>query len=119
MELCKEIINVIEAHEFTMNEVEKQDNEYYIEMGQSTPAGEDWWEIIWFDGTNDGFVEAVKERYLYFDVDEEAEYWIRGRGQNGIPNSIRTLLEDAKWKKAMLEGLSDALTELKTERELE
>ena len=30
-----------------------------------------------------------------YDADEHAELWIEGRGKNGVPNSIREILDDA------------------------
>ena len=40
-----------------------------------------------------------------FDVDEEAEKWIDHRGKNGVPSSIKVLVEDQKWKENKLEDL--------------
>lgn len=112
MKLNNDIINLVEAHNFRILDPTKQDNEFYVELGQYTPAGEDWWETIWFDGTNKGFIEAVRERYRDFDVDEEAAVWIDRRGKNGVPDSIRTLIEDAEWKAIKLGELADDLDEL-------
>lgn len=122
MELKKEIIEVIENNGFYLTEVTKQshviDNEqYYVELQQGTPAGEDWWITIWFDGTSDGFVESVRRRSNDFDVDEEVEVFIEGRGKNGIPSSIRTLIEDAEWKEEKLEKLADDLENIWSEEE--
>ena len=113
MKLNDKIIKVVENNNFSINEVEKQDNDFYVELGQYTPCGEDWWETIWFDGTDEGFIEAVRERYRDFDVEEEAEDWIEHRGENGVPNSITDLIEDAEWKANMLGELADELDELK------
>lgn len=105
MELNKEIIEILDSHGFSFDSIEEQDNEYYIEMNNGTPAGEDWWTTIWFDGTNAGFIDSLEEVVNDFDVNEEVEIWIPGRGQNGVPNSIEVLLEDAKWKLKQLEEL--------------
>lgn len=105
MELNKKIIDILENNDFTVGEITKQGDDYYIEINQYTPLGEDWWETIWFDGTDDGFIEAVEERYEYFDVDEEAEIWVDSRGKNGVPSSIKALVEDAEWKEKMLREL--------------
>ena len=113
MKLNDKVIKVVENNNFYINEVEKQDNDFYVELGQYTPCGEDWWETIWFDGTDEGFIEAVRERYRDFDVEEETEVWIEHRGKNGVPNSIRDLIEDAEWKANMLGELADELDELK------
>ena len=79
MELSERIIEVLERNEFNIREVTKQDNKFYVEYGQSTPEGEDWWETLWFDGTEEGFIKSFTERANSFDVDEEAEVWIEAR----------------------------------------
>lgn len=109
MKLHNEIIEILENAGFSVNEVEKQDDSFYVEVGQYTPLGEDWWETIWFDGTDDGFINAVRTRYITFDVDEEAEIWIKNRGKNGVPSSIIDLVRDAEWKEDTLGELLDAL----------
>ena len=112
MRLDDKVIEIVENNGFIIREVEKQGNDFYVEINQGTPCGEDWWETIWFNGTNEGFIKAVRERYNIFDVDEEAEIWIENRGKNGVPNSIRALLRDAEWKEAALDKLADELEEL-------
>ena len=111
MNLSKKIVDIVERNGFTIHNVEKQGSDYYIEMGQCSEAGEDWWETIWFDGTNEGFVKAVRERANTFDVDEECKVYIECRGTHGVPSSIRTLIEDAEWKANKLEELADVLSE--------
>lgn len=105
-ELSEEIIEVLENNDFVVNDVEKQDGEYYVEIGQNTPEGEDWWMTIWFDGTDENFIKSVSEIASNFDVDEEASIWIDSRGKRGVPNSIGCLLEDARWKKEILQKVS-------------
>lgn len=41
MELNKEIIEILDSHGFSFDSIEEQANEYYIEMNNGTPAGED------------------------------------------------------------------------------
>lgn len=94
---------------FESHGVRSRDGEFYIDVSQYTPEGEDWWETIWFDGTFKGFADAVVEHANNFDVDKEAEVYISIRGTNGVPNSISDLLEDARWKKRMLTKLGKAL----------
>lgn len=117
MKLNNKVIEIVEKNDFVIHEVEKQYEEFYVELGQYTPCGEDWWETIWFDGTDEGFIEAVRERHNYFDVDEEAEVWIESRGKNGVPDSIKDLIEDAEWKESMLGKLADELEELELEED--
>lgn len=118
-ELHKEIIKTIDEMNFGIIENEEQNEESYITLERFTPAGEDWCPIIWFDGTNEGFVESVRKLYENFDVDEEAELWIEGRGKNGIPSSIRVLINDAEWKENALLELAEELEKLDLEEEEE
>ena len=112
MLLDKKIQDILEKNEFNFDEeISEQDNGKYIEINQSTSEGEDWWETIWFDGTYEGFVNAVEERVLNFDVDEEVEIWIPNRGKGGCPDSIMDLVHDAEWKQKTLENLLDDLQE--------
>ena len=117
MKLNNKVIRVLENKDFAVHKVEKQGDDFIVEINQGTPLGEDWWETIWFDGTDEGFIKAVRERYNYFDVDDETEIWIENRGKNGVPNSIRALIEDAEWKELILGELADELEELELETE--
>lgn len=112
MKLNDKVIEILENKEFVVHEIEKQGDDYYIEISQYTPLGEDWWVTIWFDGTDEGFVEAMREIYEGFDVDEEVEIWVECRGKNGVPSSIKALVEDAEWKDTTLGELADELEEL-------
>ena len=110
MILPEEIVDILENNGFSCNgKISKQSGEYYVEISQGTPLGADWSEIIWFDGSKEGFVEAVRKRANGFDVDEEVEVYIPCRGENGCPSSIEDLVNDAKWKKEQIEKLADAL----------
>lgn len=72
--LPEEIVNIIENEGFSCNgKISKQSGEYYVEIFQGTPLGEDWNETIWFDGSKESFIEAVRNRANIFDVDEEVE----------------------------------------------
>lgn len=115
MKLSNKIIKTVENNDFSINEITEQGNEFYVEINQHTPCGEDWWETIWFDGTDDGFIKAVREKYRNFDVDDEVEIYIESRGKNGVPSSIRALVEDAEWKEDKLGELAYDLEELDLE----
>lgn len=117
IKLSQEVLNVLESHDFNISDITEQDGEYYLEIGQYTPEGEDWSECIWFDGTAKNFVDAVQARAENFDIDEEVEPYISMRGQRGVPNSISDLVEDAKWKYKKLDDLSDALKALDLKEE--
>ena len=117
MKLNDNVIGIVENNGFSIHEVEKQGEDFYVEINQYTPCGEDWWETIWFDGTDEGFIEAIKDRYNGFDVDEETEIWIESRGKNGVPSSIKALVEDAEWKERTLGELFDQLEEFELDED--
>lgn len=111
MELNKKIVDVIENNGFYYSAVVEQDNGFYIELYRDTPAGEDWHVIIWFNGSDNGFINSFRKYVEDFDVDEEAEIYIESRGKRGVPSSISVLVKDAEWKKEtlgkMLKDLED------------
>lgn len=103
-------IMIAENLGFSVNEngYNKSYKEWNIELNQKTPAGEDWWFDFSFKDPNE-LAEKVGDLYEGFDVDDEVELWIEGRGQRGVPSSIRTLVEDAEWKEEKLKQLYNAL----------
>ena len=115
--LAPEVVELLEKHNFNISEIHEQDGEYYIDIGQYTPEGEDWSECVWFDGTTESFIDAVQTLAENFDVDEAAEVFIKCRGKNGVPSSIRALIKDAEWKLKILETLADAFCDLDFDEE--
>jgi hypothetical protein len=75
--------------------VKKQDESYYVELEFYSNAGEDFVFDIWCDGTFKDFLHKLWDYSQSFDPDEHAEMWVGIRGQNGVPDSIRTLIDDA------------------------
>lgn len=119
MELNKKIVDVIENSGFNYDGV-SEDNGYSVRLYQSTPAGEDWGLIIWFDGSDNGFIYAFRKYSESFNVDDEAEFWIESRGENGIPSSVRKITEilnDAEWKKEQLGLLLKDLEDIDLEED--
>lgn len=102
MKLNEKIIEVIENNRFCYSVVIEHDNKFYIELYQDTPAGEDWHVIIWFNGSNNGFINSFRRYSESFDVDEETEILVESRGEYGVPSSISLLVKDAEWKKETL-----------------
>lgn len=78
-----------------------------IELEKHSPAGEDFLFIA--DAGN--FIDSVMEYVDDFDIDEHIELFINYRGKNGVPSSVRELLEDAEAIKKMLLELASALKE--------
>ena len=61
-------------------------------------------------GTTQGTVAEKVREYAYdFDPDEHAEMWVESRGKRGVPDSIRSLVDDADAIKEMLFELADVL----------
>lgn len=90
-----------------------QNERNYVELRKYSPLGEDFSMIIDFDKEYviDSFLENLKEYESDFDSEEHAEMWIEGRGKNGVPNSIRDLLDDAEAIKEMIFELWDRLSD--------
>lgn len=87
----------------------KDEIEKFAEFSQYSNAGEDFSFIAYYDGTAESLVESVREQYEDFDVDEHASLWVEYRGTRGIPNSIRTLVEDAEDIEEMIGELANEL----------
>ena len=63
--------------------------------------------------------EQVREYAYDFDPDEHAEMWVESRGKRGVPDSIRTLIDDADAIKEMAFELADALRKAEEEYQKE
>ena len=111
--LPKAITKILEDNGFWFNDIECLENANHIEFGQCTPLGEDWYVCLWIIDTNNIEADFKASLYAYidsYDVDEECELWIDGRGKNGVPNSIKALVEDAEWKLETLKELYEDLS---------
>ena len=115
-ELNENIVRVFENNGFTVGKPEYSNHhrEYCIEINQYTNLGEDWWITLWYDGSDEDFIDQFETMVDNFDPDEEAEIFIDMRGKNGVPDSIRDILDDQVWK---LETLKTTLAELHEEFE--
>ena len=122
MELSEKIIEVLEAHDISLcgeiSERTYNNDGYDVELETYSPEGEDVIIPLIYDGTEEDFIRQFERYADGFDAEEHAEMWIEGRGKNGVPESIKNLLEDAEWQKEMLlevakdlNGLDDEETE--------
>ena len=112
IKLPENITKVLEKTSFWFTDVECFGNKNYVEFGQYTPLGEDWFVCLWKIDTNNLESDFKASLYAYidsYDVDEEAEVWVESRGRNGVPNSIRSLIEDSEWKLETLKKLYEEL----------
>lgn len=105
VKLRQRYIDICEDHGWSVREYPEQD---YVELEQSSPAGED----VVFDVSISKFVDDIKTYACNFDPDEHAEGWIECRGQRGTPSSIRALIDDADAIQEMLEELAQALAQV-------
>lgn len=87
----------------------EQNNEVYL--SKFSPAGEDFGFYV-YHLVPEVFIKEVRSYADNFDIDEHAAMWIESRGRNGIPSSIRTLIDDADNIKTMLDELADELDKL-------
>lgn len=80
--------------------------------------GEDF--IFTITGNDEARVAEQVREYAYdFDPDEHAEMWVESRGKRGVPDSIRTLIDDADAIKEMAFELADALRKAEEEYQKE
>lgn len=97
---------------------ESQNGRTYVEMGQYSPAGEDFSMIIDFDSENQcgSFRDSLESYYEDFDIDEHIEMWVEAKrnGVSGVP-SIRELVDDAREIDTMILKLSQTLREMEVE----
>jgi len=86
------------------------ETEALIEFWTDT-AGQDIPTEFDYDGTPEDFVKQFTERAEYYDVDEEVEIYADMRGRNGVPNTVRELLNDCQEAKNTLMEIATKLQE--------
>ena len=119
MELSKRIIEVLEAHDINLcgkiSERTYNNDGYDVELETYSPEGEDVIISLIYDGTEEDFIRQFERYADDFDAEEHAEIYINMRGKNGVPDSIKDLLEDAEWQKEMLLKVAKELSGRKEE----
>lgn len=92
------------CEELNWNVYERKDD---IEFEKYSPAGEDF--VFSVNKTN--YLDEIIEYSESFDPDEHAEMWVNCmHSVKGVPQSIRTLIEDADAIKEMLLELAKELS---------
>ena len=90
------LLEVLEQNDFTVSEITQYDEETFsVELEWYSPAGEDYILAIYYDGTDENFVGEYDMAACNFDPDEHAAIIVDCRGENGVPSSIRALIDDA------------------------
>ena len=121
MELSKRIEELLEKHDFSVcgeiSEIYREKGQYDIDLETYSPEGENVIVSLTYDGTEEDFIRQFESYAERFDAEEHATMWIEQRGKNGVPDSIKNLLEDAEWQKEMLLEVAKELSGRKTEVE--
>ena len=78
------------------------DNTYALIEFWTDTAGQDIPVEIDFDGTVEDLVHKFSIYAENYNVDEEVELYVNMRGQNGVPSTIRELLDDCQEAKDTL-----------------
>lgn len=89
------ILDVLEENDFSVCSIDEQNGKWVAELEWYSPAGEDVISTIWFDGSDADFIRSFRDYAEDFDAEEHAAMWVNSRGENGVPDSIRDLLDDA------------------------
>lgn len=119
MELSKRIEEILEKHDFSVcgkiSERTYNNDGYDVELETYSPEGEDVIVSLTYDGTEEDFICQFRSYAEGFDAEEHAEMWIESRGKNGVPDSIKDLLEDAEWIKNALMEVAEELNNINNE----
>lgn len=87
---------------------EIEDGHAFIEFW-TDKAGQDIPVDIDYDGTPEDFVRKFTEYAENYDVDDEVECYINMRGKNGVPNTVRELIDDCQEAKDTLMEIAENL----------
>ncbi len=108
MEGKKNIKSIKEALENMSVNYEIKDKNAFVEFW-TDKAGQDIPVEIEYDGTPEDFVKKFTEYAESYDVDDEVECYVDMRGKNGVPGTIREIIDDCQEAKDTLMELSENL----------
>lgn len=79
----------------------------YVELERHTPGGEDWIVTLNVgpDAGDGKLAQQAYDAYMGFDIAEELQPLIDGRGMRGIPDDAFLLFADQIWKEIELDKL--------------
>lgn len=118
--ISERIIDLLEKNDIQIlcGISDSYENEYEIDLQFYSDAGEDF-NFSLYDITDDAsFIREFENYADFFDADEHASLYIENRGTHGIPNDIKTLIEDAESIKEKLQNVADELNGVENERGL-
>lgn len=111
-QLDNKVVQLLTENDYTISEIYDQGNEFFVELETYSPAGENVIATVFFDGTTEDFIKQFRKYAEDFDTDEHAKMWIDGRGKNGVPSTIRELIDDADAIKQSFSDLADKLEQI-------
>lgn len=103
----KRFTELLEDNDMRFQIIERNGGILCAEIEFTSKAGEDVIEALYF--TPETIVDDFYRLSREFDADEHAATYVNSRGQNGIPDSIRELIDDADWIKYKLMGVADEI----------
>lgn len=105
----KDVVSILEENDIRICSTCKQGTSFYTELEFFSTLDEDFVFSVWHNGTKESFINEFFRYAWDFDPEEHAEMWIPLRGTNGVPGSIRALLEDADGIDKFLKKVGDDL----------
>ena len=114
--LNEKTITTLEENDIRIYDREEPNGEYCRDIEFYSDAGEDFCRTLWYDGTDSGFIESFRQLADDFNADEHAEIWIHQRGRNGVPATIRELVDDADNIKNKLLSVAEQLDNINRKR---
>ena len=87
-------------------------NDYALVEFWTDTAGQDIPVELDYNGTPEDFIQKFVEFANNYDVDEEVELYINMRGKNGVPDTVRELLDDCQEAKDTLMYIANKLKKI-------
>ena len=87
----------------------KIDSNYALVEFWTDTAGQDIPTEFEYDGTASDFVKQFTKCAYAYDVDEEIELYVGMRGQRGVPERVRDIIDDCEEAKETLLNIANAL----------
>ncbi len=75
-------------------------------------AGQDIPVEIYYDGTEIDFIHQFADYAENYDVDEQVELFVGMRGQNGVPGTVREIIDDCQEAKDTLTKIANRFLSL-------
>ena len=107
MERIEKVLDMLNISTYDWHKWGSSDDWYGIVEFWTDTAGQDIPVEIDFDGTAEDFVKKYVEYAENYDVSEEVELYVESRGKNGVPSTVRELLDDCQEAKDTLMEIAD------------